>query len=276
MKFAAFTKSFQDWDIPTVCQRFREIGLEGLDLTVRRKGHIEPVDVPTKLPAAARAVQEAGMEISFLTTDITDATPEAEQTLATASGLGIDRFKLGYYRYKPFGNLAEQIDETRKRIDGVVGLGKKHGILPCLHVHSGPYIPSHGTLLYELIRNYPPGEVGAYVDMLHMVLEGGKAGWQQGLDLLAPWISLVAVKNFWWEKTKRDDYGQQRWATKVVPIAEGISPLPDYVKTLQKAGYDGVYSLHSEYKGSHSFQDMDTEGCLKQTATDLAFFKGLF
>lgn len=276
MKIGTFTKSFQDWDIPTVCQRFREIGLDGLDLTVRRRGHIEPVDVPEKLPAAARSVLEAGSEILFITTDITDATPDAERTLATAAELGIGRFKLGYYRYKPFGNLAEQLDETRKRIDGVIKIGKKHGILPCVHVHSGTFLPSHGTELYQLICDYSPEEVGAYVDMLHMVLEGGSDGWRQGLDLLAPWIALVAVKNFWWEKGERDDYGQQRWKTKVVPIAEGISPLPDYVKTLQKAGYDGIYSLHSEYKGSHSFEDMDTEGCLKQTAEDLKFFKGLF
>ncbi len=276
MKFGAFTKSFQDWDISTVCRRFREIGLDGPDLTVRRRGHIEPVDVPAKLPVAARSALEAGAEILFITTDITDATPEAERTLATAAELGIDRFKLGYYRYKPFGNLVEQLDETRKRIDGVIEIAKKHGILPCVHVHSGTFLPSHGTQLYQLIRDYSPDEVGAYVDMLHMVLEGGADGWRQGLDLLAPWIALVAVKNFYWEKGERDELGQQRWNRKVVPIADGISPLPDYVKTLQKVGYDGIYSLHSEYKGSHSFEDLDTEGCLKQTAADLEFFQGLF
>ncbi len=276
MKVGAFTKSFQDWDIGTVCQRFREIGLDGLDLTVRKRGHIEPADVAAKLPAAARSALEVGSEILFITTDITDATPEAERTLATASELGIDRFKLGYYRYQPFGNLAEQLDETRKRIDAVIKIAKKHGILPCIHVHSGTFLPSHGTQLYQLISGYSPEEVGAYVDMLHMALEGGGDGWRQGLDLLAPWIALVAVKNFWWEKGERDKYGQQRWNHKVVPIAEGVSPLPDYVKTLRTAGYDGVFSLHSEYKGKHSFADMDTEGCLKQTAVDLKFFKGLF
>ncbi len=276
MKFGAFTKSFQDWDIGTVCQRFRDIGLDGLDLTVRKRGHIEPADVAAKLPAAARSALEAGSEILFITTDITDATPEAERTLATASELGIDRFKLGYYRYESFGNLAEQLDETRKRIDGVIKIAKKHGILPCIHVHSGKFLPSHGTQLYQLISGYSPEEVGAYVDMLHMALEGGGDGWRQGLDLLAPWIALVAVKNFWWEKGERDEFGQQRWNHKVVPIAEGVSPLPDYVKALEMVGYDGVFSLHSEYKGRHSFEDMDTEGCLKQTAVDLRFFKGLF
>ena len=276
MKIGAFTKSFQDWDIPTVCQRFREIGLDGLDLTVRKGGHIEPADVPAKLPAAARSALEGGAEILFITTDIIEATPEVERTLATAAELGIDRFKMGYYRYKPFGNLAEQLDEARKQIDGVVKLAKKHGILPCLHIHSGPYLPSHGTQLYQLIQEYSPEDIGAYVDMLHTVLEGGNDGWRQGLDLLAPWISLVAVKNFWWEKGERDKFGQQKWNSKVVPIADGISPLPDYVKTLQLAGYDGIYSLHSEYKGKHSFEDLDTEACLRQTAVDLAHFKSLF
>jgi len=47
------------------------------------------------------------------------------------------------------------------------------------------------------------------------------------------------------------------------------------VVRFQQAGFDGIYSLHSEYKGRHSFKDLDTEACLEQTAKDLAFFKGV-
>jgi sugar phosphate isomerase/epimerase len=276
MKTGCFTKSFQDWPIPVVCHRFKEIGLDGLDLTVRRGGHVEPADVPTALPLAAKAALEAGLEILFLTTDITDPTPEAERTLATAAGLGITRFKLGYYHYKPFGTLAAQLDETRNRIGEVAKMAKKHGLLPCVHIHSGSFLPSHGTQLYQLIRDFSPNQVGAYVDMLHMALEGGEDGWRQGLDLLAPWIALVAVKNFAWQPGERDKDGQLRWNHNVVPIADGVSPLPEFVGVLKQIGYDGIYSLHSEYKGSHSFKDLDTEGCLEQTAADLKFFKGLF
>jgi sugar phosphate isomerase/epimerase len=276
MKIGCFTKSFQDWTIPEVCRRFREIGLDGLDLTVRRKGHIEPVDAPDQLPVAARAALEAGTEILFITTDITDATPEAERTLAAAAKLGISHFKLGYYRYKPFGDLAAQLDEIRDRIAAVAKMAKKVGILPCVHIHSGSFIPSHGTQLYQLISDFSPDEIGAYVDMLHMTLEGGADGWRQGLDLLAPWIALVAVKNFAWKPDERDKFGQLRWQRKVVPPADGISPIPEFVATLKKTGFDGTYALHSEYKGSHSFKDLDTEGCLAQTVEDLKFFKGLF
>lgn len=275
MKIGAFTKSFQTWPIPEVCHRFKEIGLDGLDLTVRPGGHIEPENVAVELPLAAQAALEAGTNILQLTTGITDATPEAETLLATASKLGITHFKLGYYRYKPFGTLVAQIDETKDRIGGVAELAKKYGMIPCVHIHSGPYIPSHGTLLYEVLRDFPPAEVGAYADTLHMVLEGGEAGWLQGLDLLAPWLKLVAVKNFAWEKLERDKYGQQQWGHKVVPIADGVSPLPKYVGALKQAGFDGIFSMHSEYKGKHSFQDLDTEACLEQTVKDLHYFKSL-
>ena len=276
MKVGAFTKSFQDWPIPVVCHRFREIGLDGLDLTVRPKGHIEPDRAAEQLPLAAKAALEAGSEILFLTTAITDPTPEAEELFAVARDLGIARIKLGYYRYKPFGTLKEQLEETRRRIAAVAKLAKRYSVLPCVHIHSGAYLPSHGTQLYELIKDMAPDEVGAYVDMLHMALEGGGDGWRQGLDLLAPWIALVAVKNFAWQREQRDRFGQLRWARRVVPIADGVSPLPEFMATLGQIGYDGIYSLHSEYQGKHSFEDLDAEACLAQTAEVLKFFRGLF
>lgn len=275
MKFATFTKSFQDWPIPVVCHRFREIGLDGLDLTVRRGGHIEPKNVAEELPLAVKAAQEAGVEILLITTDITDPTPEAEKTLATAAQLGITHFKLGYYRYTAFGTLQQQMDDARKRIAGVAKLAKKHAILPCVHIHSGTFLPSHGTQLHDLICDIPPAEVGAYVDMLHMALEGGADGWRQGLDLLTPWLALVAVKNFVWQPGERDQFGKLRWHSRVAPVADGVSPIPEFVAILKQAKFDGVFSLHSEYEGSHSFKDLTTEECLTQTAADLKFMKQL-
>lgn len=270
-----FTKSFQDRSIPEVCRLFKSLGLDGLDLTVRRGGHIDPKNVVTELPQAVKAAREQGLRIPMLTTGITEADSDAERLLQTAGELGITRVKLGYYRYSEFGTLAKQMDNVRKQIAGIAKLAARYNVLPCVHIHSGKYIPSHGTMLYELIRDFSPTEVGAYVDTLHMVLEGGSAGWKQGLDLLAPWIALAAVKNFRFEKGKRDKAGQQEWHTRVVPIADGISPLPEFIGTLKQIGFDGIYSLHSEYKGSHSYKELTTDGCTQQTATDLKYFRSL-
>ena len=271
----AFTKSFQDRSIPEVCHIFKQMGLDGLDLTVRPGGHIDPKAVATKLPEADQAAKAAGTRILFLTTAITAADADAERLLAAASEVGIDRIKLGYYRYTTFGKLSRELKQVRQRIAAVVKLAGRYNVLPCIHIHSGNFIPSHGTQLYQLIEDFTPQEVGAYVDPLHMALEGGRDGWRQGLDLLAPWIALCSVKNFDWVKDKRDKHGQQLWRTRTVPPADGICPLPQFVAALKTLNYKGPYSLHSEYKSSHSFRPLDTDGCIAQTATDLKYFRTL-
>ena len=101
MKIAAFTKSFRDWPVAVVGHRFRQIGLDGMDLTVRRGGHVGPKDVAEELPLAAKSALEAGSEILILTTEITEPNAEAEAILAAAAKLGIAHAKLGYYVYKP-------------------------------------------------------------------------------------------------------------------------------------------------------------------------------
>ncbi|QDT82043.1 Xylose isomerase-like TIM barrel [Gimesia maris] len=276
-QLGAFTKSFQDMPIPDVCRAFQSIGLDGLDLTVRPKGHILPENAEQELPQACAAAKEAGVKILFLTTMIDEPDKNAERILATAREQGIDRVKIGYYRYKTFGTLAQQLKETTKKIGKVAKLCQKYEVLPCVHVHSNAFIPSHGTQLYQLIQDYSPQEIGAYVDTLHMVKEGSGDGWRQGLDLLGPWIALCAVKNFAWERGDgRDKYGHQKWEAKTVPVADGISPIPQFVDALRKLGYKGTFSLHSEFKGRHSWKELSTQECLAQTAVDAKYFRSLW
>ena len=81
---------------------------------------------------------------------------------------------------------------------------------PCLHAHSGPIL-SNGPLLYLLLKDFSPADIGAYVDPMHMCYEGGNSGWEMALDLVAPWVTLVGVKNYTLVPTGRDEFGQQRF-----------------------------------------------------------------
>jgi sugar phosphate isomerase/epimerase len=274
-RFCAFTESFQSWPIPKVCEKFREIGLDGLDLTVRPGGHIPPEKAAKELPPAAKAAKENDVRILMLTTNITDADKHAEEILAACGELGIDRVKLGYYRYEGFGDLLKQIDESRAKIERVAKLAQKHNVLPCVHIHSGATIPGNGPAAYLLLRDFKPAEVGAYVDPMHMTIEGGSDGWRQGLDLLAPWISLSSMKNCIWVSQGRDKHGQELWAARKCPVADGIAPIPDFIGILQKIGYHGLYSMHSEYQGGGSWKSLSVDECLDQTKADFDYVKGL-
>jgi sugar phosphate isomerase/epimerase len=271
--FAAFTESFQGWPIPKVCAKFKGIGLDGLDLTVRPGGHIEPADAAKRLPKAVAAARDHGVKILMLSTAITEANPLAEELLATASELGIGRIKLGYYRYRGFGTLRQQIEAARTKLRGVAALAAKYTTLPCVHVHSGDTIPGSGAVAAMLLDGFPPDQLGAYVDPMHMTVEGGNDGWRQGLDLLAPWIAISSIKNCKWITTGRDSEGQQRWAFRKCPVADGIAPLPQYIDALQKLGYHGLYTLHSEYADRGSWKQLNADECLEQTRLDLEYVR---
>jgi sugar phosphate isomerase/epimerase len=268
-KVAVYTEQFQSLPIVDVCQVFQQMAVDGLDVTVRPGGHIEPQDTKTELPKAARIASDHGLEIMMLTTSITDADRNAEDILATCQQLGIDRIKLGYYPAGEFGRLTKRLDEVRHQLDDVVKLAAKYEVRPCVHVHSGATVPSNGFMLYELIRNMPSDKIGAYLDSYHMTMTGAAGGWRQAIDLLSPWISLVALKNFQWERLGRDRDGQQKWRTNYCRLEDGIAPIQDFVNTIQQAKYNGFYTLHTEYR-------LPVKECIKLTTEDFAFLRKVF
>ncbi len=268
-RVCVYSEHFQSLPIPEVCRLMAEMGVDGLDLTVRPGGHIKPSEVRTGLPLAVRAARDNDLKIMMLTTAITEPGRVAEETLAACRGEGIDRIKLGYYRVGEFGSLARRLDEVRRQLESVVELAAKYEVLPCVHLHSGPTIPSSGLMLLDLIRRIPPERVGAYLDSYHMTITGGAGGWRQAIDLLTPWISLVALKNFQWHRGDRDGIGQQRWRTDYCRLADGIAPIPEFVETVQRAGYRGFYTLHTEYR-------KPVKECLAMTKDDFAFLKKVF
>ncbi|NNJ26398.1 sugar phosphate isomerase/epimerase family protein [Alienimonas chondri] len=271
---AIFTKSFQEWPIDRVALEFAGVGVHGLDLTVRPGGHIEPEQAAAKLPAAVEDAAHEGQRVLMLTTGITDAGPASDRLMAVAAENGVTELKLGYFRQNGVP-LAKRMDEVRRTLAEISVLAEKRGVTACMHVHSGEYLPSHGTMLHTLLKDLPPAHLGAYVDTLHMHLEGGDAGWRQGLELLAPWIKLCAVKNYRKESNGRDDFGMAQFKEVTTPVAEGFSPIPDFVKELKRRGFNGVFSLHSEYRGSHSWKPLDTAETLEQTREDWAFFENV-
>jgi sugar phosphate isomerase/epimerase len=241
---------------------------------MRPGGHVPPEQAEMKLSAARQAADAAGIAIPMASTAVTSAeSPHAEDVFAAAAHYGVRRLKLGYWGYQPFGKIQEQLDATRLQLASVVALGKKYHVLPCVHIHSGNVLSNNGPITYLLLKDFAPDEVGAYVDPMHMAAEGGVEGWRIGLDLLAPWVALVGVKNFRWRETERDAHGQLRFRTEYVPLADGQAPLPDFFACLRQIGYDGVVSLHSEYKGGGSFRRLDTPELLQQSTEDLRYLK---
>jgi len=99
-----------------------------------------------------------------------------------------------------------------------------------------------------------------------MAVEGGLSGWKMGMDLLQEHIRMVAVKDFGWFREK-DEMGEWRWRARMLPLSEGLVPWAEVFTYLQKIGFDGPVSFHSEY------HDVTLEELIRLTSEDLQYAK---
>ena len=274
MKLLMFTKHLQELPLDEMVEVVKGLGFQGLDLTVRPGGSVLPERAKAELPGIAKAASKGGLEIGMFSTGITAAEePHAEGIFRAASELGVRFLKLGYFRYEGFGSAARQFEAVRGRLTGIAALARRYGVTACVHTHSGDFIPPGGGLLYVLLRDFDPAEIGAYVDPGHMTVEGGFSGWKMALDLLSPQIKLVAIKDFQWFEASDPRLGKKAWAAKLVPLTEGIVRWPEVFSCFRSAGYDGYVSVHSEYQGAHSWRDLTVRELIDQTRVDLDYLR---
>ncbi len=98
MPLVMFSKMLQEFSVAEAAQRIKALGFDGVDLTVRPKGHVEPATVGKDLPAAIGAIHAQGLDVPMASTAITRATdPHAEATVEAAARQGIRLLKLGYW-----------------------------------------------------------------------------------------------------------------------------------------------------------------------------------
>ena len=272
MKWMMFIKHLQTLSLTDAGRAIRDLGFEGVDLTVRPNGSVAPENVRAALPETIRTLHDWGLAVPLVTTAITSASDaHARDILESAAAAGIKEIKLGYVPVKEFGTFQSTLDAFNRELDGLEKLAKSSGVRVNLHLHSGAYLTSLAAAVWYLIKDRDPAAVGAYVDPGHMFVEGGRDGWRLGLDLLHQRIALVAVKDLVWEQVPDERLGKNRWVTRIAPLERGAVPWPEVFDVLRKSNFDGWISVHSEYQGSHSWQDLDVPGVLDQTRKDLAY-----
>jgi sugar phosphate isomerase/epimerase len=273
VRYVMFTKHLMPLSIEEAGHRVAEIGFEGLDLTLRPGGHIAPENA-ADLAGAAKAVRAMGLDVPMITTNVTAADePYAGDIFRAAAAADVRQIKLGYWAYRGFGQIQAQLDETRRKLDGLEALAGECGVQANVHIHCDDVMSADAAIVYLLLQGRDRTRVGAYVDPGHMTVEGGGSGWRMGLDLLSPWVNLVAVKSMAWTHQYDPALAQERWDWQQVPLRQGLVPWPEVFRYLHQIGYDGVVSLHSEYQGSRSWRDLSLEELLAQSAEDLAYVK---
>ena len=196
-KVAIFSKHLQFLQGEALARGAAEIGFDGIDITVRKGGHIEPDRVRQNLPALVKTIRAQGLEVPMISTGIVDAdTPFAEDMVATASGLGILHYRFGGFQYtgEPY---PRQLAAFRPRLAKLAALNAKYGSCAMYHTHSG--VGLVGASIWDLhivMQDIDPAQVGVNFDVAHATIEGGLGGWIDSFKITGPYLRGIAVKDF--------------------------------------------------------------------------------
>jgi sugar phosphate isomerase/epimerase len=260
MKYVYFSKLLQGLDLAGMAAFCKEVGLDGVDLTVRPGYPVTPDNAATVLPEAVKLFRGEGLIVGLASapTDLVD--PEgtiARATFEAAAKAGLAAVKIGYFTYRPPFDAC--LKAARQRLEGFARLAERTGVRVCYHTHSGQYLGNNGASLRLLLEGFDPHHVGAYVDTGHTAVNGGP--FRIELDVVKPWLSLLAIKDMLWEKRGG------AWNYRVVPAGEGIVKWADVGAAVKQAGFQGTVSLHGEY------ETKDLEERRRLAREELAFLK---
>ncbi|MBU3027603.1 sugar phosphate isomerase/epimerase family protein [Zobellia galactanivorans] len=241
IKVHLFSKHLQFLGYEEMSEVAADIGFDGLDLTVRPKGHVLPENVQDDLPKAVEAMRKYGLQPKMMTTNVLDAHAEIDQqVLKTASKLGLTHYRTGWLSYPEDRSIQESQEIYKSLFKSLEAANEKWGLIGCYQNHAGNHV---GAPIWDLPPMLPGPQskyLGSQYDIRHAVVEGCMS-WELDLRLIAPYIRSIVIKDFKWGMQE----GQ--WKPVNTPLGEGMVDFGRYFSLLKKYGINVPISLHLEY-----------------------------
>jgi L-ribulose-5-phosphate 3-epimerase len=254
-----FSKYLQKLEYVDIGPIIKQLGFEGCDLTVRPGGHVEPDKVQVDMLRAIESLRGDGVEVGMITTEITSHEPFASRAiLAIAGRSGVQYFKPGSWPYSATDSIEQRLGIVRQQMAGVVMLGRAYGIAAGFHNEAGDHVGEATWDTWAILNGLEPRWAGYYFDPCHATAEGGVAGWNIALRLAMPRLKMLAVQDFYWEKSGG------KWQMRMCPLGQGMVDWPKVFSMLAAAKFTGPISLHCEYT---------PPDLLEAIARDFAFLK---
>lgn len=244
LKATIFSKHLQFLQGDSLATAAAEVGFDGIDITVRKGGHIAPERVRQDLPPLVAVIRRHGLEVPMITAEIVDAeTPQAEEILEVMNGLGIRFYRWGGFTYNDKEPFPAQLERLKARSAKLAAMNARHHVCAMYHTHSGREVGAPIWDLYVMLKGLDPNAVGINYDIGHATIEGGLGGWIDSFRMTQSQVRGIAVKDFVWGRDARGEW-QPQW----VPLGEGMVRFPQFLSLVAESGFDGPLQVHFEYK----------------------------
>jgi sugar phosphate isomerase/epimerase len=249
-----------------------DMGFDGIDLTVRPKGHVLPENVVNDLPKAVEAMKKHGLSVKMMSTNVWDANNAVQKTvLQTASKLGFTHYRSAWLTYPEDKSISDSQALFAKQAKELELLNETCGIIGGYQNISGKYV---GAAVWDLVPILEATEntfFGSQYDIRHAVIEGGES-WELGLRVIQPFINSIVLKDVKWGVVNG------KWEPINVPVGEGMVDFKRYFSLLKKYKINVPVSLHVEYDLGGAEQGLtnisiDKKEVLRRIKKDLIFLQ---
>ena len=274
LKVFIFSKHLQFLNYQDMSEVAKEMGFDGVDLTVRPKGHVLPENVVEDLPKATEVMKAFDLLPIMISTNVKQMdNPRDREVLEVTSQQGYKIYRPGWTKYNKEQSIEESLSLFSEKMKGLAGLNETFNISGSYHNHSGNYIGASIWDLAQTLSGIPPEQMGCQYDIMHGTVEGGK-NWETDFRLIKDHINSLVVKDFVWKKVNGE------WKVAYTPMGEGMVNFKKYFSLLKKYKINVPVSIHIEYdlggaeKGG--IPTIDQKEVFKKIKKDLMFVREMW
>ena len=260
---AIFEKVFEGLSYDELAEAIAEIDADGVEATIRPKGHIEPEAAADQVPKMSEALKKRGKRIIIAATGIGSVDqPDTEPLLRTLKTAGVTHYRLAHYDLDERKPLLAQVRNYAAQVKELASLNREIGIQGLYQNHAGArYLGALGWDAAYMLEGVDPDAVGIALDLRHLRTDTGLS-WKTAASLLKPHIRSIYVKDAIWTGPRSDKL-------RDVPLDTGF--VNDEVFEFVRGGLKPMpLSIHMEHLGYRVFEKHEIPAAIEAHQHDIS------
>jgi sugar phosphate isomerase/epimerase len=237
-----YSQNLSQIGYPELGDIVKQIGFDGVDLSVFPGGHVEPRIANVDEVRAFEVMEGSGLSVPLITTTVTSVTDRSSLSVVAFAGMShVPMFRPGTWSYGTAPNLLQRLAEVQRDLGGLIAVGRQYGTAAAFHNPAGNNVGAAVWDIQRVIEPFDPNSVGFYFDIANAAANGGAGAWEIALRLALPRLKAVTIQDFVWEK--------QNGALQMTkcPLGQGIVDWSKFFQMLAQANYAGPVTIDVQY-----------------------------
>lgn len=260
-----FEKPIQTLDYDRMGEELAKMGVQGIEATIRRGGHIEPRDAARKVPAMVASLAKNGCKALIAACNVASTAKEDLEYLKVLKANGITKYRMDYFRYNLKKPLLPQLRDFTGQLAEIAAMNRELGMQSIYQIHAGAkYAGSLGWDAAMMFEEVDPAHAAVALDLRH-VRAGSGPSFETAIALLNKHLGSVYVKDAQWT-------GPRSKTLKNVPLDTGIVDQKTFASVVKGHGPMPL-SLHMEWGKAPIYPKADVMEALGNVARDVKILK---